>query len=147
MHRLIHNFPAMVFALAAVCLTLGLAVAREYYPAVQPLASGSSNIVGEKIVYPSKTPAKVTSVIVTLEPGKETGWHTHGAPLFAYVMQGNLEIHYDGHPTRKFKPGDSLLEAMTVKHNGHNIGNDPVRILVVFMGADGVANTTAAKLE
>lgn len=141
------HLPLTALALAAICLTLGLAVAREVYPAVQPLASGAENIVGEKIIYPTKTPAKVTSVIVTLEPGKETGWHTHGPPLFAYIMQGDLEIHYRGHPTRKFKSGDSLLEAMSVEHNGHNTGKDPVRILVVFMGAEGVANTTAAKLE
>jgi quercetin dioxygenase-like cupin family protein len=140
-------FPLITLALVAICLSFGIVVAREFYPAVQPLASGATNIVGEKIVYPTETPAKVTSVIVTLEPGKETGWHTHGPPLFAYIMQGNLEISYRGHPTRQFKPGDSLLEAMTVEHNGRNTGEDPVRILVVFMGAEGVALTTASKLE
>ncbi len=146
MNRAKHvSFATLV--VTAICFTLGLAIAREFYPAVQPLASGGTNIVGEKIVYPTKTPAKVTSVIVTLEPGKETGWHTHGAPLFAYVMRGDLEIHYKGHPTKTFKPGDSLLEAMMVEHNGRNTGKDPVRILVVFMGAEGVANTSAAKLE
>ncbi len=129
----------------AVCLSVGYVVAREFYPAIEALASGDTNIVGEKIVYPTQTPAKVTSAIVTLEPGKETGWHTHGPPLFAYILQGNLEIHYKGHPTRKFKSGDSLLEAITVEHNGRNVGNEAVRILVVFMGAEGLANTTARK--
>jgi hypothetical protein len=40
---------------------------------------------------------------------------------------------------RIYKPGDALLEAMSMGHNGRNLGPGRMRILAVFMGADGVA--------
>src|SRR6185369_8680087 len=35
------------------------------------------------------------------------------------------------------RPGDRLMEAMKVAHDATNLGSVPVRILVVFMGAQG----------
>jgi len=43
-----------------------------------------------------------------------------------------------------FKTGDSLLEAVDWPHDGTNKGNAPVRILAVYMGAEGIDNATAA---
>ncbi len=114
---------------------------REPYKHVEELLSASVNIVGEKIVYPTDGPAKVTAVIVSMKPGEATGPHRHGVPLFAYMLEGELTVDYGSHGTRVYRPGDSFLEAMSVVHNGHNRGDRIARVLVVFMGSDGAANT------
>lgn len=129
----------VVMALTAA-FAAGTVGARELYPRVEKLTSGRTNIVGEPITYPSGTPANVTGVIVSLKPGEVTGWHKHPVPLFGYVLEGELTVDYGAHGTRVYRKGDSLLEAMTVVHNGTNTGSGIMRVLAVFIGGDGIPN-------
>ncbi len=108
---------------------------------VTPLLATGETIIGQPFVYPQGT-AKVTAVIVTVPPGGETGWHEHAVPLFAYVLDGALDVDYGDKGTRIYKAGDSLMEAMNWPHNGTNKGDVPVRILAVYIGAEGIPNAT-----
>jgi len=54
---------------------------------VEKLVSGDRTIVDETIRYPNEGPAKISSLILTMQPGDETGWHTHGVPLFVYMLE------------------------------------------------------------
>ena len=131
--------------LVAVLLLAALisgAAGRDVYPSVHPLLSSGQTILGQKIVYPVGTSARVAAVIVTLGPGEETGWHTHSTPMFGYLMEGELTVDYGPHGTRIYRTGDVLLEAIDVAHNGRNTGQGNVRILAVSMGATGIADTT-----
>lgn len=110
---------------------------------VGPLLSSGESIVGERIVYPGG-PARVTAAVVTLAPGQETGWHRHGMPVLGYVIEGELEVDYGSKGVRVYRAGDAVLEAIAVPHNGRNIGRGPMRILAVFMGAEGLSPTTPA---
>jgi len=106
-------------------------------PVAEALPRTATTIVGESIRYPSDAPAQVTAQIVTIAPGQATGWHRHGVPTFGYILSGRLEVEYDGAGRRTLAAGDHLMEAMNVAHNGTNLGSEPVRILVVYMGAQG----------
>ncbi|CAN5188839.1 hypothetical protein BH10PSE9_BH10PSE9_13850 [soil metagenome] len=131
---------------AAILLLLSLNPAPaediSYQTLVTPLLESGTTIIGDAIAYPAGTP-KVTGAIVTIPPGGETGWHTHAVPLFAYMLEGALTVDYGAKGTRTYKTGDSLLEAMNWPHNGRNLGTVPVRLLAVYMGADGVPNAAA----
>jgi quercetin dioxygenase-like cupin family protein len=118
--------------------------ASSYENLLTPLLSTGTTIIGEPIAYPSGTP-KVTAAIVTVPPGKETGWHTHQVPLFAEILQGELTVDYGSKGVKTYKTGDSLLEAMNWPHNGMNKGTVPVKLLAVYMGAEGVPTATPAK--
>lgn len=98
-------------------------------------------VLDQQIKYPKKTPALISSSIVQLEPGQETGWHKHNAPMFAYVLEGTISVEYDAGVTKEYPAGTALMEAQGVWHNGTNKGDAPVRVLVVNMGAKGVKNT------
>lgn len=128
---------------ASALLILALAplpaFSQAAYPTVEILATGTT-ILGETIRYPDSGPAKVTAVIVTIMPGAETVLHRHGTPMFAYLLEGDLTVDYGAHGTRTFKPGDSFVEAMDFPHRGQNLGQVPVKILAVSMGAEGAAN-------
>lgn len=90
-------------------------------------------IIGQKISYPSGTPF-ITSKIVTIPVGSETGPHIHEYPLFAYVMKGEVTVDYENEGTKKYVEGDSIMEAINFTHNGINTGNVPTKILVVTLG-------------
>ncbi|MDP2697639.1 cupin domain-containing protein [Thalassospira sp.] len=110
------------------------------YDKVTPLLDTSRNIIGETLVYPDSGAAKVTSLIVTMEPGETTGWHKHGVPIYGYILEGQVTIDYGVHGKRSYQAGAAFMEAMDNWHDALNDGDGPVRILVVFMGAEGAQN-------
>lgn len=112
-------------------------------PGLRTLLSTGSTITGEPIQYPSGS-AHVTAVEITLQPGQQTGWHKHPVPLFGYVLEGELTVDYGANGKRIYRKGDSLLEAMNEAHNGRNTGKGPMRILAVFIGAEGEPGTVTA---
>jgi quercetin dioxygenase-like cupin family protein len=127
------------FLLAALAVSAKAEEANAYQNLLTPLLSSGQTVIGQPIAYPSGTP-KVTAAIVTIPPGGETGWHTHAVPLFAYMLEGELVVDYGDKGVKVYKTGDSLLEAMNWPHNGTNKTDAPVRILAVYMGAEGIPN-------
>lgn len=141
---------AFAFALATTtafaqpaATTATPALPEAYATLLTPLFSGKLTIIGQEIAYPAGVP-NITSAIVTIAPGAETGWHTHEVPLFAYVLEGTATIDYGSRGTRAAGPGSTFLEAMNWAHNAHNYGDVPVRILAIYIGAEGVANAEPA---
>ena len=133
--------------LAALLLAAGLAAgpragSADDYPAV-PLLSGSQTVVGEDVVYPTTGKAVVTAMIVILAPGEKTVVHRHGVPLFAYILEGEVTVDYGTFGNKTYRQGQSFLEAMHVEHAGHNSGGVPVKILAVYMGAEGSQDVIA----
>lgn len=98
-------------------------------------------ILDQPIAYPKKKAAQISSSIVLLEPGQETGWHKHGVPMYSYILEGTLSVEYDAGVTKEYPSGTALMEAQGVFHNGTNKGDTPVRVLVVNLGAKGLKNS------
>ena len=97
-------------------------------------------MLGRPISWPAGE-AKLTAAIVTLAPGASTGRHRHDAPLFAWVMEGEITVTYEdaAKTVRTYRAGEAIVEAQETPHAGVNSGAVPVRILAVFSGAEGVA--------
>lgn len=98
-------------------------------------------VLDQKLVYPKKGDAQVSSAITTLEPGQETGWQLHPVPLFVYVLSGTYTVEYEAGVTKEFPAGSSLMQAVKTNYNGINKGEETVQLLTVFMGAKGKRNT------
>jgi quercetin dioxygenase-like cupin family protein len=129
--------------LSATCAVA--AIAFEPTTRVTPLLSTGKTVMDEPIVYPTGAPAKVTTAIVSMSPGAETGWHKHGVPLVGLVLEGELTVDYGPRGKRTYKQGDSVAEAMNVPHNGRNTGTGTMRLFVVYMGADGLQTSIPTK--
>lgn len=114
------------------------------YPATALLSTGQT-VVGETIRYPTAGAAHVTGSIVVLAPGARTIVHRHGVPLFAYILEGELTVDYGAHGTKTYRKGQAFMEAMEVAHFGVNNGAEPVRILAVYMGAQGAQDVEPVK--
>lgn len=131
---------AVLLVAAAVAVAPVQSIA-DGQPKVETRLQTGTTILGQPLAYPSGGAPRITAVIVTLEPGQETGRHRHPVPLYGHVLAGELTIDYDGHGTKVYRPVDAFMEAVGTWHNGHNDGTETVRILAVFIGAEGVANT------
>lgn len=142
-HSRLALFRAAAALLPGVLIGAHFAAAREP-PAVTPLLAAGHTVLGQPIAYPTLAPAKVTAAVMTLAPGSETGWHSHGAPVFGYVLEGEITVDYGQPGSRVFRAGDGLLEVVDTPHNGRNTGAGALKILSVFLGAEGMAT---AKIE
>lgn len=97
---------------------------------------------GKQIFFP-KGQGEVTTLIVEIAPKGETGWHEHPVPSFAYIMEGELEVRLASGKVKFLHPGDVLPESVGVLHNGRNIGKEPVKILVFYIGQVGTKLSVA----
>jgi D-alanyl-D-alanine dipeptidase len=114
-------------------------------PSVAPLLETGRTIEDEPIRYPASPLPLVTAQTITIAPGQSTGWHRHGVPTFGHILSGTLEVEYATGSRRLLRTGDSLMESMHVAHNAVNLGAEPVRILAVFMGAQGTPAAVKAE--
>ncbi|MGI9400412.1 MAG: cupin domain-containing protein [Rhizobiaceae bacterium] len=126
--------------IGAIGLAGGFALAKSTYPPVEILVSTHKTVNGENITYPDGTP-KITAAIVTMQAGQSTGWHRHDAPLFAWIMEGEITVDYGDTGKRTYRKGEAFIEALNSDHNGTNTGDGFARILAVFAGADNASNT------
>ena len=63
------------------------------------------------------------------------------ADIFASHLEGALTVDYGPAGSRAYEAGDAFLEAFGSDHDGRNAGDAPMRLLAVYMGAEGVPNT------
>jgi D-alanyl-D-alanine dipeptidase len=122
-------------------LNSGMPAFAGVYHESKVLMETDRTIAGEPVRYPETFPAQTTASIVTIQPGTSTQWHRHKAPMFAYMLSGQLEVEYDGLGRKTLKAGDAFMEAMEVSHIASNLGSEPARILTVLMSGDPSAKT------
>lgn len=130
---------ALLLGAALVALPAA-ARAEGPYQKVQPVLTASRTVLDEPLLLPDGSPLKVTSMVVTIDPGEETAWHRHGVPTYIYILSGEVTVDYGDQGTRAFGPGGSFMEAMGQWHRGTNRGREPVRILAVYLGSDKAQN-------
>ncbi|WP_208986067.1 cupin domain-containing protein [Labrenzia sp. OB1] len=110
--------------------------AKPPYSKVDEVFSGDETVAGEKVVFPQDNPS-IKALVVTMAPGEQTDWHQHHAPLFAYILEGEITVTYEELGKKVYRQGEGLLEAMDLTHRGENTGTGPARILAVFLLGDG----------
>lgn len=105
---------------------------------VEHLLKADTNSIGQRIVYPQFNRAEVSMLKITMEPGTVTGWHKHAIPLFAYIVQGVLTVERESGDQKEFKAGMAVAEMYDTYHQGINRGNEPVVLIAVYLGGDGI---------
>ena len=113
--------------------------AQSYYP-LQELLATSQTVMGEDIRYPDSGKPRITVSVVTVAPGSQAAFHRHPAPLVAYILEGELTVDYGEKGSKTFRAGEAMVEAMHVAHRGTNSGPGIVKLLAVYIGAEGTKN-------
>jgi quercetin dioxygenase-like cupin family protein len=126
----------MFAAALAASLVLPAAAEESYKPAVkiERLLQTTTTTSGEPIHYPEFPDPEVQTLIVTIPPGGETGWHKHPVPAYAYILAGTIEVESEDGTKRTFHAGDSFAEMVDRRHDGRVVGDEPVRILMIVTG-------------
>ncbi len=118
------------------CLTMN---AQQYNGKlkIEKMMESGVNSLGQKIVYPKVSDAKVTMMKITFPPGETTGWHKHDIPVFSYIMKGTLTVETEDHKITEFKENSCFAESYNIYHKGTNKGDTDVVVFVVYLGGDG----------
>jgi quercetin dioxygenase-like cupin family protein len=108
-------------------------------PGFIAVSSDAASIAGEPLAYPNTPSPVISSFILSSEPGTVTEWMIHPVPPFIYVLEGTLSVEFaeDGH-VKKFKQGEAFLQTRSHWHRGRNDTDQPMRFLVVYVGAKDV---------
>lgn len=61
-------------------------------------------------------------------------------PVYAYVVSGHLTVEIEGGKILSFAPGEAIIEVVNTLHNGQNRGDEPVKLAVFYLGAEGTPN-------
>ena len=139
-----------VVALAAI-LAWGLVVpnlvhANHGLPHGTILARGSfaeatdakikSTLGGEFRVMNVKDSAQVIVQNVTVEPGAQTGWHSHHGPVVVVVAAGTMTLYQADDPScsgETFTVGEAFVDpGQGNTHNARNEGTDGVSLYATY---------------
>jgi quercetin dioxygenase-like cupin family protein len=101
-----------------------------------PILQTSTTFSGQPIRFP-QSDGQIVAVLAEVAPGGQVGRHLHPNPLFVYILEGTLTIEMEGHGTHAFHAGEGLAEVVNTWHNGRNLGDTPVKFLIVFAAQVG----------
>lgn len=100
----------------------------------------STTISGQKLEYPKTDKAEMASILVEIQPGKENGRHMHSVPTYVHVLEGTMTVEFVDGSRQTFKAGSGFLEVVNTLHSAKNLGDVPLKLLVVFAGEEGRPN-------
>jgi quercetin dioxygenase-like cupin family protein len=101
---------------------------------IERILKTNTTSIGQKIGFTSAADPEVTILKVTIPPGKETGWHKHLFPVFAYVESGTLDVELENGKKVKFTKGSSFAEVTNVYHDGKNEGKEDLVLIAFYLG-------------
>ena len=81
---------------------------------------------------------------VEISPGASAGPHTHPGEEISYILEGEAEIMVDGKAPLKVKPGDSFVIPSGARHDARNTGNEPVKLVGIYLIEKGKPLATPA---
>jgi quercetin dioxygenase-like cupin family protein len=128
------------FILSLLWQSTALGLEQSATVKVLTVLNTESSWNGKPIEYPSGK-AEVTGMVVEISPGGETGWHLHPVPSFGIVLEGELELQLITGAVKRLKAGEAVAEVVNTLHNGRNLGQVPVKLVVFYIGSVGIKQT------
>ena len=129
--------PLALWLLAAILPGAAAAMPPPLVVSSTTLLKTTTTWNGAPLTYAKSESPEVQTVLVEIPRGAATAWHLHPVNNIAYMLEGELRVETADGATREFKAGESFAELVDTPHRGVNVGNGPVRILVVYFGEVG----------
>jgi len=106
-----------------------LAHGPEGHETVQPVM---------KQAIPETVGRNVVMATVSYAPGQASDAHLHPGPIFAYVLEGQVESQLAGQPARVYKQGESWYEPPGTHHlvSRNASQSEPAKLLVFGLSRD-----------
>ncbi|MGQ0809908.1 MAG: cupin domain-containing protein, partial [Nitrospiraceae bacterium] len=119
---------------------IGPSVHAEQNVTVTTVMKDGSTIGGQRIKYPRTDKAEMVSAIIEIQPGSESGRHMHPVPTYVHVLEETLTVEFEDGSHQTFEAGKGFLEVVNTWHNGKNLGDRPLKFLLVFAGEEEKPN-------
>ena len=87
--------------------------------------------------YPTGRP-RVTVVHYEVAPHARLALHRHPVINAGMVLRGELTVVADDGRERSFRAGEGVIEMVGRLHYGENRGEEPVELVMVYAGSDGL---------
>ncbi len=104
---------------------------------VEKLLQTDTTVIGQKLAYPKTDNAEFTMAKVIVPVGKQTGWHKHEIPVFAYVLKGTLIVELEDGSKNIYQSNSTISEVFDTHHNGYNAGTEDVELIAIYLGVKG----------
>jgi quercetin dioxygenase-like cupin family protein len=85
---------------------------------------------------------EVVQAIAEIQPGGQSGKHTHPGEEVAYILEGTVVIEMQGKPDVSKKAGEGILIPAGTVHNAKNAGNTVAKVLATYIVEKGKPVTT-----
>lgn len=91
--------------------------------------------------------AEASVITLTMAPGANSRPHEHTGPVFAYILEGEIENQVDPNGPRTYRAGDYFYEpAMHVHRMMRNLSaTKPAKLLIFQVGEKGKRFTIPAR--
>ena len=103
-----------------LALAHDLATAKPNPPVLKELTTEFPK--GEQLEYRVMT--------ATLQPGTNSPWHTHPAPVAVYVENGTFTLETKNGKPQSIKAGEALLEPINVEVRAANNESEPTTVVI-----------------
>ncbi|MDX8434014.1 MULTISPECIES: cupin domain-containing protein [Mesorhizobium] len=108
---------------------------------VTPLADRTQTASGQPITLPQKNVEVIVSSF-EIAVGATLPIHKHPFPRYAYVEAGTLKVtNVETGNSNTYKTGDFIVEMIGQWHQATNLGDGPVKLLVIDQVEQGAKNT------
>jgi quercetin dioxygenase-like cupin family protein len=134
--RHIHSMSVLVW-IAMLLVAAGRAVAPAHAQPPAPAVAAQAQFP----IMAFDGDAALMNVVVDFAPGASTPDHTHGGPVIALVLDGEITLH-DADGTKTYKAGTFWTELPGHVHHAGNEGSAPARVSVVGLVPKGGRLTT-----
>ncbi|CAN7470894.1 cupin domain-containing protein [Mesorhizobium sp. LjNodule214] len=127
---------------AALCANTAEALDSSATPVVvTPLADRTETASGQPITLPQKNVQVLVSTF-DIAVGATLPVHKHPFPRYAYVEAGTLKVtNVETGKSNTYKTGDFIVEMIGQWHQATNVGDGPVKLLVIDQVEQGAKNT------
>jgi quercetin dioxygenase-like cupin family protein len=119
-----------LIGLTALALVLGTVIATQNAPSARWAATYDNLSMPKDF--------KAMMVVVDFPPGSVFPLHSHGGPVIAMVLEGEITLVQNG-VSKVYKPGQSWTEAVGQIHEAHNQGSTKASVAVTYMLPKGAA--------
>ena len=88
---------------------------------------------------------EVVQAVAEIQPGAESGRHTHPGEEVAYVLEGTITLEIQGKPAAAKKAGDGFVIPPGTVHNAKNTGGGVAKVLGTYIIDKGKPVATPVK--
>ena len=111
---------------------------------VEVLAKSGSSWDGASLPCFREGSPEISVLRIIIPPGVRLPLHKHPAINVGVLLKGELTLVSADQKTFRFEAGDAIIEVVDTWHYSKNCGDEPVELLVFYVGVQGEPITVKA---